>query len=80
MIATSNQFDKVLNQVVDAVAEKVGSNVVPVLKVLADHTELLEEVENGINRTYIEGDFEKFKDYLERWMKAYDYALTKIQK
>ena len=40
----ANQFDKVLNQVVDAVAEKVGSNVVPVLKVLADHTELLEEV------------------------------------
>jgi len=76
----ANQFDKVLNQVVDAVAEKVGSNVVPVLKVLADHTELLEEAENGINRTYIEGDFEQFKAYLERWMKAYDFALSKIQK
>ena len=76
----ANQFDKVLNQVVDAVAEKVGSNVVPVLKVLADHTELLEEVENGINRAYLENDFENFLAYLERWMKAYDFALSKIQK
>jgi hypothetical protein len=76
----ANQFDKVLNQVVDAVADKVGSNVVPVLKVLADHTELLEEVENGINRAYLENDFENFLAYLERWMKAYDFALSKIQK
>jgi hypothetical protein len=76
----AKKFDKVLNQVVDAVAKKVGNNVLEVMTILVEHEKTLEEVENGINRAYLENDFESFLAYLERWMKAYDYALTKIQK
>lgn len=76
----AKKFDKVLNQVVDAVAKKVGNNVLDVMTVLVEHEKTLEEVENGINKAYLENDFESFKSYLERWMKAYDFALSKIQK